>query len=205
MKIPMFFSTLVICTAALWSLEAANDTMQDRSTYVAFPTEVSFEQDGNNYHLDATGVTTRKKFFVKVYSVAHYMEEPVKGDRSAAFQEVLNGNQAKQLTIHWLRPIDGRKIQEAFSEALGQTMNRRQFSESKELIDTFTEFFEEGATKKDEHIIRWLPQGTLVVEINGKERGKIEDPAFAQAVWEIWLGPKSIVNRNQLVERTTSH
>ena len=185
------------------NLQAAN-TIQDRTTNISFPTEVSFDNAGENYSLEVTGVAVRKKFFVKVYAVAHYMEKPEKGSRKTVINDVLNDHRAKQLTIHWLRSVSGDKIRDGYLDALSSILGRSNSSKMAKISESLTDYFSDGAKKNDQHILRWMPDGTLIVEINGEVVGTIEDDTFAKAVWEIWFGPRSVVNRNQLIEHLVS-
>ena len=51
----------------------------------------------------------------------------------------------------------------------------------------------------DSYVYRWLPDGTVVTLLNGQENGSIKSEKFAKALWSVWFGKPSAVDRNQLV------
>lgn len=168
--------------------------MTDSATGKSFPQTVSFDYQGKTLNLSGTGVSTRKKFFVKVYSVASYIEDPssVKGDD--VFNNILNSKSAKQLSFQWVRNVKANKVQEGYRQSLGKVTSNAAH------IVKFADFF--GDVKSgDKHTIRWLPDGTLTVSINGEEKGKMQNEQFAKDVWSVWFGKSSVVDRNKLVSQ----
>ncbi len=187
----LFFSTLCI----------AQDTITDRSTKKSFPRSVSFEYLGKNYDLEATGVATRKKFFAKVYSVAHYMEKSDEEQRGNVFDDILNSDKAKQLTSIWVRDVGLNKVKSGYRESFQKSIGRGQIKEFDNEIDQFLSFFTSNVDTNDEHIFRWMPDGSIEVEINGEKKGEIKNERFARGLWGIWFGRSSVVNRNDLVSQ----
>ncbi|MEC7838689.1 MAG: chalcone isomerase family protein [Chlamydiota bacterium] len=180
------------------------EEINDPATGISFPLEVSFEENGQSYTLEATGVATRKKLFAKVYSIAHYMQNPIQGSPDTVIAEVLdNDSIAKQLTMHWVRKVSPQKIQSAYESALETTLTPNERAAMQDEIDTFIGFFQSNSEVGDVYIFRWLPEGKLIIEINEKRAGEINNPAFARAVWEIWLGSNRVVKRNNLVSLYT--
>jgi len=159
----------------------------DKATGESFPGQVSFD----DYTLNATGVSTRKKLMFKVYSVASYLQE--NGDTSGdKFQQIMNPKNAKQLILVWVRDVDAAKVQGGFKNSLKS--NAAPAAET----DTFVSFFSD-VSKGDKHVLRWIPGDEIEVEINGSSAGTIKNEAFAKALWMIWFGNKSVVKRDQLV------
>lgn len=180
-----------------------NDTHQsieDTSTGVSFPKEVSFEENGKQVTLEATGVATRQKLFTKIYSVVHYLQDPSSKSQTALFEEILhNDSKAKQLTLHWVRAVNTKSIKEAYEEAIHKTMSEEERNNMSAEIATFLGFFKQDANVGDIYTFRWTPKGLLSFEINGNKIGKIDNIVFAKAIWSIWLGKQSVVNRAKLV------
>lgn len=174
----------------------------DSSTGISFPDTVTIKDGGETYKLSATGVATRKKFVIKVYSIAHYMDgAKKKSNANAAINEILNSDKAKQLSMTWARSVDNKKIRGAYDDAFNQVFNKQERQNMKSEINTFLGFFKGDASKNDKYVFQWLPDGKLVVTLNGKKAGEIDNNDFAKAVWEIWFNPKSVVNRNDLVSK----
>lgn len=177
----------------------ADAEVRDPSTGETFPSEVTFEHAGKEYHLQATGVSTRKKFFVKVYSVAHYLEQGGDNAKGDKFQQILQDDKAKQLTLKWLRNVNKGKVQEGYQESFKNTLSGTQYLQLQKEITTYTNFFNQDVQKGEEQILRWLPGGEIEVIINGNKAGSITNQEFAKALWNIWFGSKSVVDRNNLV------
>lgn len=179
---------------------SAQNTIRDRSTGKSFPMTVSFQAEGKDYNLEATGVSTRKKFFVKVYSVAHYMEDPTSVKGEDVYDNILRSNKAKQLTSVWVRNVNQKKVQNGYRESFGKILSSQEMSQLKADMDKYLDFFGDVHTD-DQHVIRWLPDGTVTVEINGEMKGSVNNPTFARALWSVWFGKKSVVKRDQLVSQ----
>lgn len=171
---------------------SAENPILDSATGVSFPSEVTFDFNGKTYHLEATGVATRKKLFIKVYSIAHYLQDG--GDIAAILQD----NKAKQFTIKWVYDVSVEKIQNAYQEAFQNIFSAEEQAGLQPEINQFLSYFNHAAKKGDEYILRWIPGGTTEVIINGEKKGSIVNPTFAKGVWNIWFGPKSVVNVDNL-------
>lgn len=199
MRALIFASCTLFLSLASVALFAQTEEIRDSSTGSFFPREVTVTYEGKSYTLQATGVATRKKFFVKVYSVAHYLQKdafPVNGDK---FAEILTDGKAKQLTIKWVHKADAKKVQEGYLESFKNSLTAEEFTGLKSKIEQYAHFFAADVQKGDEHILRWFPGGTIEVVINGEKAGSITDPAFAKGLWSLWFGDKSVVDRNQLI------
>ncbi len=192
-------SLLISCFVLFFSLNAfAAQEVTDSSTGVSFPAEISFDYQGKNYQLDATGVATRKKLIVKVYSVAHYLQKQAaqNGDK---LQQILNDANAKQLTIKWVRDVPLDKALEGYVESFKASNSDQVYEQLQVPFKAYIAFFKQEIKKGDEHVIRWIPGGVIEVQINGKPIGSITNPDFAKALWNIWFGNKSVVNRDNLM------
>lgn len=135
---------------------------------------------------------------IKVYSVAHYLQ---KGATSGSdkLQTILSDLNAKQLTIKWVRQVPAEKVQDGYNESFKTAIQDPAYTQAQTAIKTYLAFFNQDVQKGDEHIIRWIPGGTIEVLINGKTAGTIKDAEFAKGLWNIWFGNKSVVNRDALM------
>lgn len=186
--------SFILCCFATLGLYA---DVTDSSTGVTFPSQVTISHNGEQYKLDATGVSTRKKFFVKVYSVASYLQEgaPKDGDK---FQVFSNDQFAKQLTLKWVHEASPEKVQEGYQESFKNALSQADYSKLQNEINQYIQFFNQPVQKGEEQIIRWFPGGYVEVLINGKTVGSITNKEFAKALWSIWFGNKSVVDRSNL-------
>jgi len=187
MEVYMKFCSFLVFLMCIFSFCSAE--VVDEATGESFPEQVSFDYKGKSYTLDATGVSTRKKLIFKVYSIASYLEKGGSGDK---FEQVMNPDLAKQLTMKWVRDVNAAKVQDGFKSSL--VSNQAPISETGQFISFF------GDVKKgDETVLRYIPGGIVEVLVNGATAGTIENQEFANALWLIWFGDGSVVKRDQLV------
>ena len=194
------FFFMATCLAATVTAE---ETISDKATGKSFPIDVSYSIQGKEYQLNATGVSTRTKFFVKVYSVAHYIQEGADINKNNVFSQLFNDALAKQLSFVWVRDIDSKTHQDGYIDTFKKVFTPAQQQAMQPQIDQFIGFFDQNMKVNDHQVIRWAPGGIIQVEINGVKKGEIVSTDFAKAVWNIWLGAKSVVNRNQLISLIT--
>lgn len=193
-----FFSLLLAITLSCIDLKAV-ESILDQSTKEAFPSEVTFETNGKKYELQATGVATRKKLFIKVYSIASYLQKDAFKPNVNLLSEILSDANAKQLTIKWVRNVDSAKIQETYLESFHKAFPGDKFAQYQAEITTFLQFFSQGVHKGDEFILRWLPTGVIEVLVNNRKTGSVINKGFALGLWDIWFGENSVVNRDGLL------
>ena len=188
-----YFMYLALLMGLVWGSSYAA-TIEDKATGQTFPSEVSFDYGGKDYTLEATGVATRKKFMFKVYSVASYLQEGGNG-QGDKIQQIMQPDSAKQLTLKWVRNVNAEKVQNGFRNSLEKVITDGGLRGE---VDKFVSFFNEDVKVGDEQVLRWVPGGTIVVIINGTEKGTIENQEFAKALWNVWFGKKSVVKRDDL-------
>ena len=182
----------------------AEETITDPATKTTFPKNVTITHDSKTYNLSATGIAVRSKFFVHVYSIAHYIETPPPtGDKEKIFEEILEDGKAKELIMKWVHNADISQVQDGYNESFSRILTQDQSSSIQSEINKFISFNDQNVKVGDEHILRWLPGGYVEVIINGTSKGNITNVDFAKALWSIWLGPKSVVNRNKLISFLT--
>jgi hypothetical protein len=164
-----------------------------------FPAQISFESNGKTYKLDKTGETTRKKYMIKVYDVASYLENGTVTNKANAFDEILQDNKAKQLTLYWLHDVDVAKMHEGYEESFRKVLPGDQYNQFKQEREKYMSFFDHETKVGDVEVIRWIPGGTIEVLFNGKSAGTVTNPQFAKALYSMWFGPTTSVKREDLI------
>jgi hypothetical protein len=83
------------------------------------------------------------------------------------------------------RDVDGAKMAEALSEAI-----RANYPSGLEAeLGQLEAYLRSHPLKTgDEVDFTWLPGGGVVCAVLGQSPATIKSPAFAKAVWDIWLG-----------------
>jgi hypothetical protein len=179
----------------------AQDTLVEPSTEKQFPTTVTFEHDGTSYTLEASGATVRKKFFIKVYAVVHYVEGTLQGTVEERIEEVLKDGRAKQLTLDFARDVGQTQIQDAFRDGFKTNATDAEAAGITSTVDSFLAYFDREVKENDQLVFRWLPGGVVLTEAYGEPRPPLKDPLFARVLWTIWFGEDSIVDPEELVMR----
>lgn len=193
------FLTLTFFTCLVTVSLFAQKDISDSSTGETFPSNVSINHDGKDYQLKATGVSTRKKFFVKVYSIAHYLQDSAFGKSADKLKEIMSDNNAKEFLIKWVRSVDAKTAADGYRDSFKGALTSAEYSQLQSVINQYISFFNQDIKEGDEHVIRWLPGGYIEAIINGNKAGNITNPDFARALWSVWFGSKSVVNRDGLV------
>jgi hypothetical protein len=196
------FSLLIFVLFGMCSMAAAQETYQEPSTGKTFPTTVQIAHNDANFTLQLTGATVRKKFFFKVYAVAHYMELSEEAmSKDALLKMALTDGPAKQIVMDFARDVDAEKIQGAYREAFEKHTSPEVYQSIKPLTEQFIGYFNEPVKENDQFILQWLPGGTIIAIVKGKTQPAISNVDLAKALWATWLGKDSIVDRDKLVER----
>jgi len=181
---------------------AQEDTIQEDSTDRIFPREVTLHHGETDYQLEATGATVRKKFIAKVYAIVHYMDVATFAGEDEALEAARSGEHASQITMEFARGVGAEKIRNAFRDGFKKNSSESDFSELQPLIALFVAYFDEKIEKNDQIVLQRFPDGTIVTIVAGEEMDPIRGMTFASALWDIWLGEHSIVDRKKLVKLT---
>jgi hypothetical protein len=197
-----FIGLAIAAGVAAFVLAAeAQETVEEKSTGKQFPKTVSFAGDYKTHNLQITGMGLRKKFWVKVYGMAHYMEGGrTFENKKDALTTALSDQYAKQITMVFVRDVDAGKIRDAFSEGFKKNASKTEMEQISELVDEFVGFFKEDIKNGERIVLRTQPGGRVTTMIHGAEQKPIDSVTFSSVLWRIWLGKHSIVNRDRLVE-----
>ena len=181
------------------SLFGVSNIYQEPSTKKAFPREINTSDNGHNYTMELTGVAVRSKYFVNVYALAHYMENPVGGRPNEIYQDIMTDGKAKAAVADWAHSATLKQIKDGYAETFHKTLSPQDYFALQGIIDHFMSFYQTDIRVNDQHVIRWLPGGVLEVYVNGDYKGSVVSVELAQALWSNWFGPKSIIDRQQLI------
>ncbi|KAF3363021.1 hypothetical protein PHSC3_000409 [Chlamydiales bacterium STE3] len=190
----MFF---ILTCLSFFSLKS-EERIQSGIKGVTFPKEISFSHEAETYQLELTGMAIRKKFFVKVYCIASYIEKTA-FTRENLLREILNDRWAKQLTIQWIHDGALDKVKQGYLDSFQSSLTSSLWTELQPEIAQYLSYFKKDVKEGDTHILRWLPGGKIEVIINDSLVGKLENPTFAKALWGLWFSSNRFVNRDDLL------
>ena len=123
--------------------------------------------------LNGMGVREATVFNVNVYVAGLYTEART---RNAA--DILAGDKAKRLVLHFVRDVERSDISEAFQTGFGgDAADLRR-------LNGWMSDMSEG----DRMMFTYVPGTGLEVHVKGRRKGVIEGDAFQRAFFSIWLG-----------------
>jgi hypothetical protein len=168
------------------------------------------------------GVGIRKKFIVKVYAMALYVDD-AEGKRAfPALASRAGGRDHAKLTasdhaqsflawgafekigvMHFVRDVGAEKIREAFKEGLEDELSDKAPPDLKKAAESFLALFDRDVKDGEEIVIRTYGDGRIDVSTGGQRKEGPTSPKLQRAVWNIWLGshPVSTDLRKSLVDR----
>lgn len=168
-----------------------------------FPEHLDIEgipfDSGKHFRLIKTGVAERRIFFVPIYQMAHYVTDLNAG------ADILESPGPKAVQLVFQRQIDGKRIQRNFIGIIQESVSSECWKRVESSAKAYADPFGEGVTHPgDTFIVAWLDDGTLVSHFNGHLLSVIHDPEFARALWSVWVGPNSVVDRSRLLQNVQS-
>jgi len=171
-----------------------------------FSDSVIINYDGDKFYLNLTGLTIRKKLFLKIYSMTHYIEKntDVLGSNVSEkdiYNSVLQHRGAKQISMVFMRSLSATQIKNSLLSGIKSNSDEDEFQQIRPSVEEFTRTISADVKENDQFVLRWLPNGTLVSLFQGQQISAIKDKQFAKVIWSIWFSDKSIVKRERLIEK----
>lgn len=154
---------------------------------VTFPARETFQVAGQEVAMTATGAALREKAWFNVYAICSYIDA---GAKVADARALVAADVPKALVLVMERDVDGDDMAEAFEDAVRLNHPEPEFAAE---LQRFRAFFDPKEAIEGKKItFLHLPKVGVLCSIEGQGELKIESVAFAQAIWDIYLGPKNI-------------
>jgi hypothetical protein len=187
---------------------SSQDNFIEPGSKKSFPKVVSFSYEGKDYTLKASGASelkrSREDKSQSLFTLAHYLQTPPASSSLNVFDAILKSNDAKQIVVSF----NGDLVAEKFSRLLARWFQRvgttAELQKVKPSYDAMVGALSGAIKENEQYTFRWLPPGKLVVLIPGKPNKVINDPAFCQLFWKLWLGELSPLKRVDLVRLLSS-
>jgi hypothetical protein len=131
--------------------------------------------------LQLNGVGLRTRFFIKVYAIGLYLEQP-----STDAKAILAADQVRRAELHMLRSVSASEM----AEAIGDAFTANAGSAGPQLqgrLDRFKSLFP-AATSGEVITLTYTPGTGTVVGAGGKDLGTIEGKDFADVLFSAWIG-----------------
>ncbi len=146
-----------------------------------FPDTVTLPDTTTSIALN--GIGYRKKFFIKVYVGALYLQTRA-DSRDAAVKQ----DGPKRILMHFVYDeVSGKKLVNGWNDGFEYNMSEEALKALRPRIDQFNAMF---STVKagDEVKLDYIPGTGTRVTIRGENKGVIEGKDFNNALLDIWLG-----------------
>lgn len=142
--------------------------------------------------LSPTGQSVRRAYLVKVYSICHYAEPPLRGD-------VFAHAGLRRVELVFALSVGPERLKNEIAKAMRDRATPEEWTRLQDAVRAFEAPITAGVSAGDRIILDWWPDGTLVTRLGERELSRIHDPDFAAAMWGLWLGERSLVNRDDLL------
>lgn len=205
MPCPKLFVVSIVLSISLISVAHANDSQFETKYEKQFPHNIVVEHNNKQLDLFMTGLTIRRKYFLKIYSMAHYIEQQPNGSGlgisdDIIYKNILQNNGAKQISMVFLRSLTAKQIQKSLRSGIELNTNKQEYLQILPQIEEFMHAIDEDVKKNDEFIIRWFPDGSVISIFQDKKISAIKNDRFARTLWLIWFGDHSVVDRKSLIK-----
>ena len=144
---------------------------------VNFPPTV--QAGGKTLQLNGVGLRTR--FFIKVYAIGLYLEQP-----STDAKAILAGDQVRRAELHMLRSVGASEMAEAIADAFTANVGGAG-PQLQARLDRFKSLFP-AANSGEVITLTYIPGTGTVVGAGGKDLGTIEGKDFADVLFSAWIG-----------------
>lgn len=143
-------------------------------------------------YLIQTGESARRKFFVKVYDIAHFAAPPLQGT-------IFTHAGTKRVEMVFALQVGPERLRAEIAKAIRDRVDDRVWDRLKAPLAAFSNPIAGRVKAGDRFRLDWKPDGTLVSTFNDLELSRVRDAEFAAAMWSIWLGSRSLVDRDELL------
>ncbi|MDJ0841832.1 MAG: chalcone isomerase family protein [Acidobacteriota bacterium] len=135
--------------------------------------------------LALNGAGLRKKFFIKVYAGALYLQSKTKDAKA-----VIDADEPMMIRMHFLYGVKPSQLTDAWNEGFTNALGEDGKAAMQSKIDAFNAMFTEKTKKGNTYDVVYTPGSGVEVRFNGNAVGKVEGLDFKKAVFSIWLGEK---------------
>ncbi len=187
-------------------------TVEEPSSKVPFPTELTVPGGSATQVLAGTGIRVKTFLKVKVYAFGLYVDPD--GARStlsaykdmsastlerdqAFYRRILDQDFAMTLRLVMTRDVGGEDMADAFDGALRPRVQHAAaemgMPEAETALDQFRGYFSlDEMTKGAEIVFSCSPDGRLTTSVTGEPQASIESETLCWALFDVYLGEKPI-------------
>ncbi len=165
----------------------AADPVPVKGSSIKYAPSVTVMVGDKPVELKLTGVGLRTKAAFNIYAVGSYLQD---GATVRTPEELAKADAVRLLHLVMERTVEAGDFIDAFKAAVGKSYPADKFATE---FAQLTEAVGNTAAKKGDQVTMLYAPGTGVrIQIVGKVDLTVKSPAFAQAIWEVYLGPKPL-------------
>src|SRR5512139_356760 len=143
------------------ALLVSQTMVKEPSTEKNFPSSVTFKSGSTETTLNLTGLSVRKKYFFKVYGIAHYLQDAGTMSKNEAFKACLEDGKAKQIIMDFARDVDNKSIIDTYNESFNEMATKEELASVKSALAQYLGYFDKEVKENQQYVLRWLPGGTI--------------------------------------------
>jgi hypothetical protein len=201
---PKLFVKSLLLAIVLVSVAQADNSVSETGAETQFPHNIVIEYNNEQLDLFMTGLTIRRKFFLKIYSMAHYIEQVpnVAGSNISddnIYKSILQNNGIKQISMVFMRKLSAEQIQDSLRSGMQLNSSEADYLKILPQVEEFMQAIYADVKKNDEFVIRWYPDGEVISLFQGTQISSIKNVKFAETLWAIWFGDYSVIDRKALI------
>ena len=206
----LLFVTAFSAAVPLYAQQVA--TVEEPSSKVPFPTEITVPGGSATHVLTGTGIRVKTFLKVKVYAFGLYVEPSGASSTLSAYKDmsasslqrddsfysrILDQDFAMTLRLVMTRDVGGEDMADAFDGALRprvqQAAAEMEMPGGEAALDQFRGYFSlDEMTKEAEIVFSCSPEGRLTTSVKGDTQPSIESDALCWALFDVYLGAKPI-------------
>jgi hypothetical protein len=185
---PMFRRAVVALVAgAVAASVSAADPVTVKGSSATYLMSATVAVGDKTVKLNLTGVALRKRLGAGVYAIGSYVQD---GTAVRTAEDVVKADAVRLLHLVMERTVDSEDFVAAFRIAVGRIDPDDKFApEFKQLTDAVGD---RAAAKGDHVYLVSVPGVGVRIRLAEKVDVTIKNPAFARALWEIYLGENPI-------------
>jgi hypothetical protein len=176
-----------IAVVSVSGLAAASELVSVAGSSARFATSVEVQVGGKPVPMTLTGATLRKRAIINIYAIGSYLQT---GVTVKSADELAASDSIKMLVLILERDVKGRDMAEGIQSGVRLNHPANAFpAELGKIVKTLGTM---DLRKGDQVMLTAIPRVGLRCQVVGKGEVTIESPAFARAVWDIYLGRQNL-------------
>lgn len=152
--------------------------------------------------LQLTGSAIRKRFFLKIYRISHFMKWSTNHvvDPHALFSLITSGHVEQRIELVFLRGVSRKQLENALIDGVKRNNPGRDVSDIEAEIKTLSSGIDKEIEAQTHLVLARTASDVLTVYFNDEKIVESNNKTFNESLWSIWFGDKPTVDKNELIK-----